>query len=111
VVANKFAFVQFAQKQLFLSFILAPIHTVVDAYTGWCGPCIALNGHFKAMKNSIGDDLLKFAVVKVGGTGFFASIPSQNTKQSVKAQCVHFPIFCDRVATGIENSLFLSYYQ
>jgi len=37
---------------------------VVDAYTGWCGPCIALAGHFKAIKNRVGDDLLKFAIVK-----------------------------------------------
>lgn len=34
-------------------------------YSGWCGPCKAVQGLFRRVKNELGDDLLKFAVVCV----------------------------------------------
>ena len=36
---------------------------VVDAYSAWCGPCVAIVNTFKKIKNENGDDLLNFAVV------------------------------------------------
>jgi len=37
---------------------------VVDVYSKWCGPCKAVTGLFRRIKNELGDDLLKFAVVR-----------------------------------------------
>jgi thiol-disulfide isomerase/thioredoxin len=36
---------------------------VVDVYSGWCGPCKAVQGLFRRVKNELGDDLLRFATV------------------------------------------------
>ncbi|KAJ8320269.1 hypothetical protein KUTeg_001856 [Tegillarca granosa] len=36
---------------------------VIDVYQEWCGPCNGMAGNFRKIKNDIGDDLLKFAVV------------------------------------------------
>ena len=36
---------------------------VVDIYSGWCGPCKAVISLFRRVKNELGDDLLKFAIV------------------------------------------------
>lgn len=35
----------------------------MDVYSGWCGPCKAVVGLFKRLKNELGDDLLQFAIV------------------------------------------------
>ena len=37
--------------------------SVVDVYSTWCGPCKAVLGLFRRIKNELGDDLLKFATV------------------------------------------------
>ncbi|XP_005109042.2 thioredoxin domain-containing protein 3 homolog [Aplysia californica] len=37
---------------------------VVDVYQEWCGPCNALQGTFRRLKNELGDSLLHFAVAK-----------------------------------------------
>lgn len=37
---------------------------VVDVYSAWCGPCKAVQGLFRRMKNELGDDLLRFALAK-----------------------------------------------
>jgi len=36
----------------------------VDAHQKWCGPCTAITGMLKRIKNELGDDLLKFATVR-----------------------------------------------
>ena len=36
---------------------------VVDVYSAWCGPCKAVVGLLRRVKNEIGDDLLRFAIV------------------------------------------------
>lgn len=38
---------------------------VIDVYSKWCGPCKAVIGLFRRIKNELGDDLLKFAIVRV----------------------------------------------
>ena len=38
---------------------------VVDAHQKWCGPCVAITGMLKRIKNELGDDLLKFATVSL----------------------------------------------
>ena len=38
---------------------------VVDVYSRWCGPCKAVTGLFRRIKNELGDDLLKFAIVRM----------------------------------------------
>lgn len=38
--------------------------TVVDVYSAWCGPCKAVVGLLRRVKNEIGDDLLRFAIAK-----------------------------------------------
>ncbi len=43
--------------------ILSP-PPVIDVYSGWCGPCKAVVGLFRRVKNEIGDDLLKYAIVR-----------------------------------------------
>lgn len=37
---------------------------VVDVYSKWCGPCKAVTGLFRRIKNELGDDFLKFAIVR-----------------------------------------------
>ncbi|CAL1547548.1 unnamed protein product [Lymnaea stagnalis] len=37
---------------------------VVDVYQEWCGPCLALVGNFRRLKNELGDHLLNFAIAK-----------------------------------------------
>ncbi|XP_065844765.1 thioredoxin domain-containing protein 6-like [Oscarella lobularis] len=37
---------------------------VVDVYSTWCGPCKAVLGLFRRIKNELGDDLLKFATAE-----------------------------------------------
>ncbi|XP_059143371.1 thioredoxin domain-containing protein 6-like isoform X2 [Physella acuta] len=37
---------------------------VVDVYQEWCGPCLALVGNFRRLKNELGDNLLNFAIAK-----------------------------------------------
>ncbi|BFZ22067.1 hypothetical protein BsWGS_25104 [Bradybaena similaris] len=37
---------------------------VVDVYQEWCGPCLALLGTFRRLKNELGDNLLNFAMAK-----------------------------------------------
>ncbi|GFO05430.1 thioredoxin domain-containing protein 3-like protein [Plakobranchus ocellatus] len=37
---------------------------VVDVYQEWCGPCAALVGNFRRLKNELGDSLLNFAIAK-----------------------------------------------
>lgn len=39
--------------------------SVVDVYAKWCGPCKAVTGLFRRIKNELGDDLLKFAIVRM----------------------------------------------
>lgn len=39
------------------------LHAVIDVYSAWCGPCKAVQGLFRRLKNEIGDDLLKFGMV------------------------------------------------
>ncbi len=38
---------------------------VMDIYTEWCGPCKAVIGLFRRLKNELGDDLLRFAIVSL----------------------------------------------
>nr|CAB3264380.1 CiIC3 thioredoxin domain-containing protein 3 homolog [Phallusia mammillata] len=38
---------------------------VVDAHQKWCGPCTAIVGMLKRIKNELGDDLLRFATAEV----------------------------------------------
>uniref|UniRef100_H2ZDH8 Nucleoside diphosphate kinase-like domain-containing protein n=1 Tax=Ciona savignyi TaxID=51511 RepID=H2ZDH8_CIOSA len=38
---------------------------VVDAHQKWCGPCTAIIGMLKRIKNELGDDLLRFATAEV----------------------------------------------
>ena len=45
--------------------ILAHPCSVVDVYSRWCGPCKAVTGLFRRIKNELGDDLLKFAIVRM----------------------------------------------
>ena len=35
----------------------------MDVYSAWCGPCKAVTGLFRRVKNEIGDDLLRFGLV------------------------------------------------
>ena len=42
----------------------APRYSVIDVYSKWCGPCKAVAGLFRRIKNELGDDLLKFAIVR-----------------------------------------------
>ena len=49
-------------KYLFLLFFCSNL-SVVDIYQEWCGPCKAMVSGFRRLKNELGDDLLKFAVV------------------------------------------------
>lgn len=37
---------------------------VIDVYSKWCGPCKAVIGLFRRIKNELGDELLKFAIVR-----------------------------------------------
>ncbi|XP_070186048.1 thioredoxin domain-containing protein 6-like isoform X11 [Littorina saxatilis] len=37
---------------------------VVDVYQEWCGPCDAMVGNFRRIKNELGDELLHFAMGK-----------------------------------------------
>jgi len=37
---------------------------VVDVYQEWCGPCQALQGNFRKLKNELGDPLLQYAIAK-----------------------------------------------
>ena len=39
------------------------LHAVVDIYSAWCGPCKAVQGLFRRLKNELGDELLRFALV------------------------------------------------
>ncbi|XP_071942611.1 thioredoxin domain-containing protein 3 homolog isoform X8 [Antedon mediterranea] len=41
--------------------------TVVDIYQKWCGPCKAVQGLFRRLKNEIGDDLLHYATAEADG--------------------------------------------
>ncbi|VEL07067.1 unnamed protein product, partial [Protopolystoma xenopodis] len=41
--------------------------SVTDLYQEWCGPCKAVTGLFKRLKNELNDELLNFAIAK-GGT-------------------------------------------
>ena len=36
---------------------------MVDVYQEWAGPCKAMISNFRRLKNELGDDLLRFAVV------------------------------------------------
>ena len=36
---------------------------VMDVYSEWCGPCKAVQGLFRRLKNELGDDLLRFGLV------------------------------------------------
>lgn len=36
---------------------------VMDVYSAWCGPCKAVQGLFRRLKNEIGDNLLRFGLV------------------------------------------------
>lgn len=40
-----------------------PNVAVVDVYSAWCGPCKAVQGLFRRLKNELGDELLRFALV------------------------------------------------
>ena len=40
------------------------IHTVIDVYSAWCGPCKAVLSLLRRIKNELGDDLLRFAIAK-----------------------------------------------
>ncbi|KAK0067211.1 thioredoxin domain-containing protein 3 isoform X5 [Biomphalaria pfeifferi] len=37
---------------------------LIDVYQEWCGPCQALVGNFRRLKNELGDNLLNFAIAK-----------------------------------------------
>ena len=39
--------------------------SVVDVYSAWCGPCKAVISLFRRVKNELGDNLLRFAVVSI----------------------------------------------
>lgn len=39
------------------------VHVVIDVYSAWCGPCKAVQGLFRRLKNELGDDLLRFGMV------------------------------------------------
>ena len=45
--------------------IIVLYSSVMDVYSGWCGPCKAVTGLFRRLKNEIGDDLLRFAIVSL----------------------------------------------
>ena len=36
----------------------------MDVYSAWCGPCKAVVGLFRRLKNEIGDDLLRYGLVR-----------------------------------------------
>ena len=38
---------------------------VIDAHSGWCGPCKALAGFIKTLKTELSDPILHFATVSV----------------------------------------------
>ena len=50
------------KDDLCILFLLCP---VIDVYQKWCGPCAAVLSLFKRLRNEVGDDLLRFAVVSV----------------------------------------------
>lgn len=45
--------------------------TVIDVYQEWCGPCLALVGNFRRLKNELGDPLLNFAIVIIAAVSLF----------------------------------------
>ena len=49
---------------------------MVDVYSGWCGPCKAVQGLFRRVKNELGDDLLRFATVCIDYHDIVIFIPN-----------------------------------
>lgn len=45
--------------------------SVVDVHQKWCGPCKAITGMLRRIKNELGDDYLAFAVVSTRSDSFF----------------------------------------
>lgn len=58
------------------------LHAVIDVYSAWCGPCKAIQGLLRRLKNEIGDDLLRFAMV----CAIFVSVHAQMVKVKVHLQ-------------------------
>eukprot|EP00049_Salpingoeca_infusionum_P027664 m.33632 g.33632 ORF g.33632 m.33632 type:complete len:565 (-) comp9652_c0_seq1:1444-3138(-) len=64
MAGRKKAVVQVAlnSQQEFDDFLAEEGLKVIDAYTEWCGPCKALKGELKRVKNDLSDDNLHMAV-------------------------------------------------
>ena len=53
---------------------------MIDAYTGWCGPCKAVQPLFKKLKIDTADDMLHFAMVPPPPTTFLRHHTHKHTQ-------------------------------
>lgn len=52
------------QDNYYFLIFLWSMFAVIDVYSAWCGPCKAVQGLFRRIKNEVGDDLLRFSLVR-----------------------------------------------
>ena len=72
--------------------------SVVDVYSGWCGPCKAVLGLLRRLKNEIGKSGLLFAAVSllfaVGALPCSASLHSWHVRMMLLDTCLPPVLLC-----------------